>query len=227
MLSCKLFQEESQRTTQQGFYAMEPETLLEALKQKDANAFVTIMEQDIDYSAPISPSVNWTQSDYFQIVDAFHNLVLNDELEDWHLDSMSFALNCDDVNVGFQDGRFEFHQIVKDENNQEVRLSRFIDIDPRYKAILLWEREFSPYIIQRSVIDLSSIKYDSEKILQIAEDSGGRNQRLHLDNACSITLGLWPDTAQYRGWKVTYIRDDSNLPAFEIDIDPATGNIER
>jgi hypothetical protein len=57
---------------------------------------------------------------------------------------------------------------------------------------------------------------------QIAEDSGGRNQLLHLTNACSITLGLWPDSVEYREWNVTYIRDDSSLPAFQINIDPFT-----
>jgi len=226
MFACKLFQEEKQKTTRQGFYAIQPETLLDALAQGDSNAFIPVNEQDVDRSAPPTGfPVTWTQADYFQIVDAFYKLVLHDSLDDWQLNSMDVALRCEDVDVGWQDGRFEFFKIVKDENNQEILISRFIDVDPSSKVVLLWEREFTPYIINRSSIDLTSMKFDSEKVLQIAEDNGGREVRLSLNNACSIRTSLSPDSAEYHGWSVVYTRSDTRRTAFQINVDPLTGDI--
>ncbi len=63
-------------------------------------------------------------------------------------------------------------------------------------------------------------------MLRIAEESGGENVRLSLNNECGITASLSPDSARYRGWNVMYIGDKSNLSAFEIDIDPSTGTIQ-
>lgn len=226
MFACKLFQSENQKTTQQGFYAIQPETLLSVLANNEDNVFTPVTEQDIDYSTT-NPSVNWTQSDYFQIVDAFYKLILNDTLDGWQLNSMGFSLSCSEVDAGLQDGGFEFFKVVTNENNQEVLISRFIDVDPRYKVILFWEREFYPYVITRSSIDLSNLKFDSTKALQLAEDNGGQNRRLPLNNACDITLELSPDSAEYRGWNVTYIRRDSDRVIFEINIDPVTGEIVK
>ncbi len=164
MFACKLFQEENQTTTKQGFYIFQPEILLETLTSRDDNAFEVVTKQDVDRIRSIpstGTSVHWKQSDYFYIVDAFYQLILLDTLDDWQLRGMSFSLRCDQKDIGLQDGRFEFFKVVKNENNQEVLISRFIDVDPRYKVVLLWEREFYPYIITRSSIDLNSIQFDS------------------------------------------------------------------
>lgn len=225
IFACNLFQKESQRTIQQGFYVIQPETILNAITYGDENAFSLITEHDVNEIRSASPSgssVSWTQFDYLHIVDAFYKVELHDTLSDWHLNSMDFSMNCSDIVTGIQDGRFEFFKIVKDEENQDVLISRFIDVDPRYKVVLFWEREFYPYVLTRSSIDLTNIKFDSTKILQIAEDSGGRNQRLAINNACDISLGLSPDSVRYRGWKVVYRGDGV---AFEINVDPFTGDI--
>lgn len=225
MFGCRLFQEELETTTKQGFYAIQPETFLEELAHGNNQAFSPITAHDVDYSIPPGSSVNWTQSDYFQIVESFYELILNDKLDDWHLSSMSFSLNCDEVDVGLQAGRFQFFKIVKDENDQEVRIVRLIAIDPRYRFVSLWEREFSPRIIDWSSIDLNSMKFDNEQALQIAEDNGGQNQRLSLNNACSIAISLSPNSAQYRGWNIFYTRHDNRRIAFEVKVDPFTGEI--
>jgi hypothetical protein len=228
MLSCKLIQQESQKTTRQGFYGIQPETLLDALAHGDSNAFVPVSEQDVDRSAPPTGSpVNWTQSDYFQIVDAFYKLVLQDSLDDWNINSIDLARRCKDADVGWQDGSFEFFKIVRDKNNQEILISRFIEVDPSSKVVLLWEREFSPYVVDRSSIDLAKIKFDGEKVLQIAEDGGGREARLSVNNACSIRVGLSPDSPKYRGWNSVYTRSDSGTSAFQINVDPFNGEIHR
>jgi hypothetical protein len=226
MVACKLFQTENQKTTQQGFYAIDPETLLNTLANDETNAFLPITEHDVDRSTPPSgSSINWTQADYFYIVDEFYRLVLHDTLGDWQLNSMNYSLSCAEVDIGSQNGRFEFFKIVKNENDQEVLISRFIDVDPRYRVVLLWEREFVPYVITRSSIELTNIKFASADALQIAEDNGGQNLRLSLNNGCDITLSLSPDSAEYRGWKVLYSRRGSGKVAFDLNIDPFTGGI--
>lgn len=224
MFACNLIQRENQKTTQQGFYAIQPETILGVLTHNEDKVFTPITEQDVNYSVT-NPSVNWAQSDYFQIVDAFYRLVLYDTLDDWELSSMSFVLGCADVDFGLQDGRFSFFKIVKNEHNEEVLVSRSIDVDPRYKIVLLWEREFYPYVITRSSIDLADIKFNSAEALQIAEDNGGQNLRLSLNNECSIGLSLSPDSAEYRGWYVYYTRRDNRRLIFDLSIDPFTGDI--
>lgn len=226
IFGCKLFQEEVEKTTKQGYYAIQPESILETLAHEDTSAFVLVTDQYVDYSAPPTGStVTWTQSDYLYIVDTFYKLMLHDTLNDWHLNSMGFALSCADVEAGLQVGRFQFFKIVSDENDQEVRVVRFIEVDPRYKIVSLWEREFSPKIMNWSSIDLSRMKFDSEKALQIAENTGGQTRRLSINNACSITLNLSPNSAQYRGWNVFYTQDDNRRIAFDVNIDPFSGDI--
>lgn len=224
--ACKLFQKESQKTTRQGFYTIQPEMILDALARGEDNVFLPVTEQDVDRSVPPPTDffVNWTQADYFYIVDAFYRLILHDTLGDWQVNAIDFSLRCIDVGVGLQDGRFSFFKIAKNKDNQEVLISRFIEIDSRHKLVLLWEREFYPYVIPRSTIDLTSIKFDSEQVLQIAEDNGGREKRLSLQNACSISVSLSPDSAGYRGWYVIYT-SDSRTSAFQINVDPSTGDI--
>lgn len=227
MLSCKLFQEENQKTTKQGFYVIQPETLLDALAHEDTSAFVAISEQDVERPAPPTDFfVNWTQADYFYIVDAFYRLILQDTLVDWQVNSMGFSLRCIDIEAGLQDGIFGFFKIVRNEDNQEILITRYIEIAPRHKLVLLWEREFYPYVITRSSIDLTQIKFDSERVLEIAEDNGGQEKRLSLQNACSIRTSLSPDSAQYRGWSVVYTPSDNRTSGFHIIVDPFTGEIQ-
>jgi hypothetical protein len=226
MFACNLFQTENQKTTQQGFYAIDPETILSALANEENNVFLPVTELDFDRSAPPTGSpVNWTQTDYLYIVDAFYKQILHDTLDNWNLSSMSFSLICADVDVGLQDGDFGFFKAVMNENNQEVLISRYIEVDPSNKVVLLWEREFYPYVITRSPIDLTSLKFDGAKVLQMAEDNGGRNRRLSLNNVCSVRLSLSPDSAEYSGWNVYYTRSDSDRSVFQINIDPFNGNI--
>lgn len=223
--ACNLFQRESQKTTQQGFYIIQPKIILRAIANGETNAFLPITEDDVNAirsAVATGSSVSWTQSEYLYIVDAFYKMMLHDTLGEWHLNSMDFSLACSEVEIGLQDGSFEFFKIVKNENNQEALISRYIDIDPRYKVVLFWEREFYPYVLTRSSIDLTNIKFDATQALQIAEENGGRNQRLTLNNACDISLDLSPDSVRYRGWKIIY---RGNGVTFEINIDPFTGNI--
>jgi hypothetical protein len=168
------------------------------------------------------------------IVEAFYRGMLNDTLQGWHLQGMDFSLSCNEVDIGLQQGGFSFFKVIRNENNEDVLISRFIGIEPAYKVVLFWEREFYPYVVPRSSIDLASIKFDSAKVLQIAEDNGGRKQRLALNNQCSISLmlgeepGIW-----YRirygtafSWQVLYSGWNENRGiTFLLTIDPFTGEL--
>ena len=45
LFACRLFQRENQKTTQQGFFAIEPETILSVLAHNEDNVFTPITEQ--------------------------------------------------------------------------------------------------------------------------------------------------------------------------------------
>ena len=66
------------------------------------------------------------------------------------------------------------------------------------------------------------IEFNAAQVLQIADDKGGRNLRLDLNNECDISLNLAPDSVRYRGWNVVY---RGGGVAFEINIDPVTGDL--
>lgn len=237
MFTCKPFQEESEKTIRQRFYLFRPETILDAIANGKNDVFTSITENDffeIVTAPSTGSSVNWTQSHYFYIVNTFYNLMLHDNLADWKLSSMSFSLNCNEVNVGLQDGRFGFFKIIKNKN-EEVVISRFIDIDSRYKTVSFWEREFYPYVVPRSSVEPAGIKFDSEKAIQIAEENGGRDHRLSVDNKCEIALILAPELSLWHqirygtkySWKVFYqqVKKDQVVTTFAITIDPFTGDI--
>lgn len=223
MLSCNIGQTEEQITLFDQYYTIDPNTLMDSLQNGDMDAFTPVSEEPervpIDQQVP----VDWLQADYFYIANTLYESVLGKTLQGWQLNSMDFQLGCSKIRNGFQNGRFYFFKAVK-EKEQESRILRFIDIDPRGNFIHVKEWEFYPSLVNLEIIDSPNLKISADHALQIAETSGGEEKRQSVGNACDISLVLSPDNASYRGWKVNYSRrDDPSF--FRIEIDPITGEI--
>ncbi|MCI0556431.1 MAG: hypothetical protein L0287_36275, partial [Anaerolineae bacterium] len=145
-------------------------------------------------------------------------------LQGWQLKGMDFQLSCAQVHHGFQNGRLEFFKVVK-EKEQESRIVRFIDVDPRGNFVHAKEWEFFPNLGNLKAIDLTQLEISADLALQIAESNGGEEKRQSIENACDISLGLYPNSSSYKGWEVIYTRSDDRTSFFHIQIDPISGEI--
>jgi hypothetical protein len=225
IFACKLLEEENKKTIKREYYAIEPDSILESLARGEVGVF-SLTTDDIDYSAPPpGPTVQWKQSDYFSVIKAFYGEVLGGTLQGWSLNSMGFFLSCKEVDYGLQDGRFEFFKVINNGREREVRVFRFIDIDTRYKLVTFREEEHYPKLIDWSSIDLASIEIGAEDALQIAEDNGGRERRISVNDSCFISVGIAPDSVTFSGWRISYSLSENPTSFFSIEVDPITGEI--
>ena len=223
LLSCNIGKTEEQTNLFDQYYTIEPTSLLDSLKRGEM-AFTPVSQRPellpVDQKVP----VNWHQADYFYIANALYEGVLGKTLQGWQLSSMDFALGCSKVQNGFQNGRFGFFSIVKD-NDQETRLERFIDIDPSNNFVNVSETKYSPKLIDLKSIDMAQLNISADQALQIAESNGGEEKRASVKNACSISLALTLDRTNKWYWDVFYTRHDDRTLFFDILIDPYTGEI--
>ena len=118
-------------------------------------------------------SVPWQQADYFNIITALYNGVLRKSLQGWQLHNMDFRSSCNNIEEGFQNGRFEFFSVTNEKEN-ESRTSRFIDIDTRGKFVHIKESEYYPKVVDWSAIDIDELKISADQAFEIAERNGGK-----------------------------------------------------
>lgn len=221
-LGCNIGQTEQKAMLFDQYYRIEPSTLLSSLGRGETNAFTPV--SDAPGSVPVHQQapVPWLQADYLQLAHILFRDVLDKPIHDWHLKSMDFQTSCTLLDRGFQNGRFEFF-MVRSDKNQESRFVRFVDVDPRGNFVNVMEWRIHPNLLSLNAIDLVQLKIPAETALQIAEASGGQQQRRAVANACNIFVGLFPNSASYRGWIVIYTRSQDNSALFRIYIDPGTG----
>lgn len=223
-LSCNIGQIEEQTTLFDQYYAIEPASLMTSLKNGDMNAFTPVREEPELLPMEQQIPVDWLQADYFYIASTLYEGVLGKSLQGWQLNSMDFSLGCSKIRNGFQNGRFEFFKVAK-EKEQESRISRFIDIDPRSNFVHVIEEEYYPKLADWKIINIEQIKVSADLALQIAENNGGDKSRESVRNACNISLVLSPSPASNKGWVVSYTRNDDRTSFFKIQIDPYTGEV--
>jgi hypothetical protein len=222
-LGCNSDERENIKTTFEQYYTIDPRSLLNSLVQDGANLF-----SPIDTEPELPPpdqqvTVNWSQADYLRIVDALYRNIWQEPLDGWSLSNMSFALGCNKIDNGFQNAQFDFFQNVK-KQDLEIRIVRFINIDPRSESVYVLESEYSPRLTTWETIDLVQIRFSAKDALMIAEQNGGREKRISVGNSCDISVVISPGSASYRGWDVRYSnKNDSRI--FRIQIDPLTGHI--
>jgi hypothetical protein len=211
------------------YYMIEPTSLMDSLKHEEM-AFTPVSKRPDFVPFDQQVTVNWHQADYFYIANALYEGVLGKTLHGWQLSGMDFDLACSQIQNGFQNGRFRFFSVAKD-NNQESRLERFIDIDPRSNFVHVSETKYSPKLVDLSPIPLNENILSAEEALQKAEEAGGKEKRLSITNDCSISLGLTKDFSLWNKkwwWWVNYSgKDDKGRPTsiFTVELNPQTGEL--
>jgi hypothetical protein len=223
MLSCNVDEREDQINLFSQYYTIEPASLLASLKHGEM-AFTPISQRPEFVPFDQQVIVDWSQADYFYIANALYEGVLGKTLLGWQLSSMDFALGCSQVQNGLQNGRFSFFSVVKDDD-QGLRLTRFIDIDPSNNFVHVSEEKYSPNLVDLKSIDMAQLNISADQALQITESNGGEEKRASVNNACSISLALNLDRRDRWYWDVYYTRSDDRTLFFDIQIDPYTGEI--
>jgi hypothetical protein len=210
------------------YYTIEPASLMDSLKQGKM-AFTPVSQRPELIPFNESVTVSWHQADYFYVANTLYEGVLGKSLQGWQLSSMSYSLACSQIQNGFQNGRFMFFNVVK-ENNQEASLTRFIDIDLRFNFAHVSEEQYSPKV-DWTPIPINENILSAEEALQRAEDAGGEETRSSVSNNCSISLQLTHDFSLWNKkwwWWVNYSgRDDKGRPIsiFTVELNPYTGEL--
>lgn len=210
-----------------GKYQIDPETILKFLDQGKTDIFkplVVISESDTTYTPSPVGLYSWHQSDYLKIASALHQFVWNDNLENWHLYRMSFSRGCQDDPAGFNSGEITYFKAIHGPFNYTTHV---MDIYPVGGGVS-WGggANFPRPLSGWKSIDVKKLEVNADEVLQMAEENGGRDARLKVENVCEIDVILSPNTDSGNVWRVTYFSDllpTGNSIIFKMHADPYTG----
>ncbi len=213
-------------TTLEKYYTIDPETILYTISRQNEEVF-TPAETFPELEWWVGDPVSWSQADYWQVADAVHQHVWNEHLEDFEINYMDFTLNCEDVTIGYRQGRFGFFKVLTI-GGRKSRVEHEMIITPRDKSVAVWETTYYPYLVNWKKIDKNRFIITADDALKTAEKAGGLNRRTSVENDCYLYVSLYPGSAQYKGWRVVYQtvsgRDFNRI--FTLWIDPYTGKIK-
>jgi hypothetical protein len=202
-------------------YGISPKTILTSLKEGKANVFTEIPATP-EVSSPLaSGSLPWDQADYLTIANAFHKFVWKEDLQNWSLYSAEFLIQkCQNNFGGFDYAHFDYFQ-----RQDKTYLVHGITIAPLYNKITSGETDYD-YTSKWKSIDLAKIKVSADDALRLAEQHGGEQARLSVENGdCKVRLVLAPYVlGRDWGWSVFYFEHNSKI--FDISIDPYTEKYE-
>lgn len=207
-----------------GYFEINPETILGELERGDSTA-LTPFFGDPNRDEPYYASVNWTQMDYLKIVNALSTKAWNEplDLEDWKVSFLDLTSDCKDKPAGFNEFTVVYYKERGIKNWERQYTVRLIRMFP-WKGLIQWGRDanFSgPLLLGWDSINPSKFNFTADDALQIAEDNGGADIRLRVDNDCRIllSLNLLSPLPRLKIWLVDY--DKTN---FYMNINPYTGN---
>ncbi|MBV6395163.1 MAG: hypothetical protein HFACDABA_00734 [Anaerolineales bacterium] len=207
-----------------GFFRIDPETILASLNGGTMDVFLP-EERDIEDEVWGRPAlfalpIPWRQSDYLMIANALNQFAFNDTLDKWELYLIDFHANCSDGSNGFRSSTFTYFKTSFGNIGRIKYVTRLLYITPEYMSVT-WGGGASflrPFHGWKN-IDLNKVEISAEDAVKIAEENGGQEARLRIQNRCEISASLLP--RNWDGWKVRFGYD------FEMYIDPYTGEIIR
>ncbi|MDQ3007345.1 MAG: hypothetical protein M3R47_18415 [Chloroflexota bacterium] len=202
-------------------YQIDPTTVLTALDSGTTDVFTPV-----DSSQPggvPDESVLWLQEDFIKVARALNQTVWSEPLSGWKLYSMHFSTACQDDPRGFAEGDFYYFRTTFRDNGK-IRFTTqdfFISL-PDGQATWAGGANFSRPLFGWKNIRLGRTQITAEDALTIAEENGGRESRLLVDNNCNTHVMLAGDNV----WQVYMYHDDTRALIFRMEIDPSTGQIE-
>jgi hypothetical protein len=208
----------------EGYLSFNKDAVFQDLSQGQTDIFTELATTQHSSWYSDTPSVHWSQADYYRISQAVFESIWNESSNDWNLSEIMFTLDCASAENGPQFGSFTFFKTYQ-EGDQSIRLERHIDIGPRIEEIYWNETKVFPVRYHFAPIDLSKVKFPVESVLSLAENLGGREIRLSLDNNCMIFLSLISNSRSYK-WYVSYsasLSKSFDKTVYDLDIDPMSG----
>jgi hypothetical protein len=207
-----------------GEFTIDPNNIFIDLKNGMNNVLTPVPTSS---DAPIQSggdesSVIWTFSDYLKVTEIVKSQVWKEDMKDWDLYRMYFYGDCNNTLGEFTIGDFVyFKPVVTPDGNQYA--AREILINPPYARISWGSGNLYPkHLLNWKKIDLGKIGIGPDDALRIADDLGGKESRLKVNNACSIFLSYNPNVNS-DNWILSFTHNNELPSIFKIQIDPYTG----
>lgn len=207
-----------------GFFRINPETILSALDQGEEHIFTPVLREDASFADELTNlSISWTQADFLKIASALGELVWDDPMDllnDWNIYYISFGGNCRDAPDGFTSAAITYFKTIE-VNGTEVYTTRRIEIYP-YGSMVRWGSGaiYSQPILHRwHSFDIMGDKVTADDTLHIADENGGKDVRLQVNNQCTIHVS---SAIKSNEWHLSY----SVSPSFSVFVDLDTGEYE-
>lgn len=203
-----------------GYFRIDPETILPELERGETDVFMPFLEDPQLAEGLSNISISWTQTDFLKIASALGQKVWDDpmNLEDWIVDSMVFQGKCQDNVMGFHNAEITYYKMVE-MSGEKAYTTRHISIKP-YFGVIQWGSG-ATYTQSSSQywngIDMSDAKINADEALSIADENGGREARLQVDNECGVMISLRRDNNN-EYWYLEYAMIPDSL-AYKFDLD--------
>ena len=202
-----------------GNYLIDPETILTALDKGESDVFTPLLgtpDPNMKHSLP--GSIPWTDTEYLVVANALSQLIWSETTNGWKVYYIEFTTECHDNPQGFDSFTAIYFKPIEI-NSKVVYTVRQISIDPLFRQAS-WgggENFPRPNLNDWDLFSLNEIKVSAYEAFQIAENNGGKEARLKVNNNCRILVSAPYDEDEY--WDVHY------YPGvyFEVLIDPFTG----
>lgn len=208
-----------------GYYQINPETILGSLDRGHTDVFMPLLEDPALIEALTNVSISWTQSDFLEIASALGQLVWGDpmDLKNWSIYYLFFERTCQDNPVGFNFASITYYKEIE-ANGRRMYTTRLIEIHPVYTWVRWGSGATYPRPILRrwNSIDLAEDKVTADNALRIAEENGGKEVRLQVENKCAMLLSS-PQNDDNQNWYLSYLIAPNRID-YVIDLD--TGNYE-
>ncbi len=200
-------------------YKIDPATILGGLDSGETNVFFPILSVPTAEVSLLPPdSFNWTQSDYLKIANALFQFIWNETMEGWNIYYIFFKRECRDNPHGFDSAGITYYR-KNEVKGEEVYSTRLIEMYPLASEVNGgWGEDFPhPFLGSWNYIDLGRANITADEALQLAEENGGKEARIKVNNDCSILINAPYDSED--SWHVSYYIRAS----FEVIVDPYTG----
>jgi hypothetical protein len=207
---------------EEGSYVIDGQAILQALDQGEINIFVS-QEATPEVAPADLPPVEWGQDDYYRIAQAFHKFAWQEPMDSWGLHQLLFRLDCEDASFGPQFTSFYLFKVVRIRND-DSRLERHIYVKPQQNQVSWIGAGYNPDSFHLEALDLAQVNIPAEEALRTAENNGGREIRLAVENKCHI-IGSLTAGGKYRNWLVSYTGERSRQLLW-VTIDEQTGEHE-
>jgi len=158
----------------------------------------------------------WKQDDYLKIADVLHQYVWKEDLKKWQLYKISFYGKCGYHPIQFDLVKFIYIKFT----DSQTYIAHGIDIYPLHEGVSAAEESnLHKPMFGLEGISLDKLKVTADDALRIAEENGGTDARLAVDNQCDISI-----SSSEHNWYVRYsIQASTNSTVFEVLINSYTG----